>query len=204
MSIQGESTYAGLLCTFVRLTGCNLRCSYCDTVYAYTEGSDMTEDDVIESVRSAGVRLVEITGGEPLLQESSRSLAERLLNENYTVLIETNGSINVENIDRRAVVILDVKTPGSGMSNKMDLQNLERLKQTDEVKFVVTGREDYEWTKNIISAYALTGRCHILISPAYGILSPESLAVWMADDRLQARFNLQLHKYIFNPERRGV
>jgi 7-carboxy-7-deazaguanine synthase len=204
VSIQGESTYAGLLCTFVRLTGCNLRCSYCDTVYAYTDGSDMSEDDVVASVRSAGVNLVEITGGEPLLQEGSRSLAERLLNEDYTVLIETNGSISIENIDRRAVIILDVKTPGSGMSDSMDLQNLDRLKPSDELKFVVTGRTDYEWTKNIIKAYDLTRKCHILISPAYGILSPESLALWMADDRLQARLNLQLHKYIFDPERRGV
>ena len=164
----------------------------------------MTEDDVIERVRREGVKLVEITGGEPLLQESSRSLAESLLDEDYTVLIETNGSISIENIDRRAVVILDVKTPGSGVSDKMDLKNLDRLKQSDEVKFVVTGRQDYEWTKNIIRTYDLTDKCSVLISPAYSILSPESLAVWMTDDRLPARFNLQLHKYIFGPERRGV
>jgi len=204
VSIQGESTYAGLPCTFVRLTGCNLRCSYCDTIYAYTEGSDMTEDEVAEAVRRAGVRLVEVTGGEPLLQESSRSLAARLLDKGYGVLIETNGSIDISGIDDRAVIILDVKTPGSGMSGKMDLQNLGRLKRSDEVKFVITGRRDYEWVKDIIRTHDLAGRCNILVSPAFGILKAEDLAVWMTEDRLQARFNLQLHKYIFGPEKRGV
>lgn len=203
-SIQGESSYAGLPCVFVRLTGCNLRCSYCDTAYAYDKGMDMTEDAVIEKVVHAGVRLVEITGGEPLLQGEVYNVMKKLLDADYEVLVETNGSVSIADIDTRAVVILDVKTPGSGMSDKMDMENLKRIKQSDEVKFVITNRHDYDWSKKIIDKYDLTNKCHILISPAYGILKPDILAVWMIEDKLQARFNLQLHKYIFGPERRGV
>ncbi len=203
-SIQGESSYAGLPCVFVRLTGCNLRCSYCDTAYAYDKGMDMTEDAVIEKVMQAGVRLVEITGGEPLLQGEVYNFMKKLLDAGFKVLVETNGSVSIVDIDIRAVVILDVKTPGSGMSDKMDLENLKRIKQSDEVKFVITSRHDYDWSKKIIDKYNLANKCHILISPAYGILKPDNLAVWMIEDKLQARFNLQLHKYIFGPERRGV
>jgi 7-carboxy-7-deazaguanine synthase len=203
-SIQGESSYAGLPCVFVRLTGCNLRCSYCDTAYAYDNGMDMTEDAVIEKVMQAGVRLVEITGGEPLLQGEVHGFMKNLLDAGCKVLVETNGSVSIADIDTRAIVILDFKTPGSGMSDKMDLENLKRIKPSDEVKFVLTGRHDYDWSKKIICKYNLTNKCHILISPAYGILKPDNLAVWMMEDKLQARFNLQLHKYIFGPERRGV
>jgi 7-carboxy-7-deazaguanine synthase len=203
-SIQGESSYAGLPCLFVRLTGCNLRCSYCDTPYAYDKGMDMSEDAVIEKVVQAGVKLVEITGGEPLLQGEVYGLAKKLLDAGFEILVETNGSVGIADIDTRATVILDVKTPGSGMSDKMDLENLKRIKQSDEVKFVITSRHDYDWSKKIIDKYNLENKCHILLSPAYGILRPDILAVWMLGDKLQARFNLQLHKYIFGPERRGV
>ena len=203
-SIQGESSYAGLPCVFVRLTGCNLRCSYCDTAYAYDKGIDMNEDAVIEKVMQAGVGLVEITGGEPLLQGEVYSLIKKLLDAGCKVLVETNGSVSIADIDTGAVVILDVKTPGSGMSDKMDPENLKRIRQSDEVKFVITGRDDYDWSKKMIDKYNLANKCHILLSPAYGILKPDNLAVWMIDDKLQARFNLQLHKYIFGPERRGV
>ncbi|MDH5767936.1 MAG: radical SAM protein, partial [Nitrospirota bacterium] len=158
-SIQGESSYAGLPCIFIRMTGCNLRCSYCDTTYAYHEGRELSEDEIIGEVRRSGINLVEITGGEPLLQKEVYHLIKRLLDEGYKVLVETNGSINTKEIDRRAVVILDVKTPGSEMSDEMDLSNLYNLKSIDEVKFVVTSRVDYEWSKEIIYRYNLIDKC---------------------------------------------
>ncbi|MDI6890659.1 MAG: radical SAM protein [Thermodesulfovibrionales bacterium] len=198
-STQGESSYAGMPCIFIRLTGCNLRCSYCDTTYAYYEGRELSEDEIMSEVRRAGISLVEITGGEPLLQRDIYRLIKRLLDEGYKVLIETNGSISIKEIDRRAVVVLDIKTPGSGMSGEMDLSNLEDIKHDDEIKFVITSRTDYEWSKDIIYRYNLINKCHLLLSPAYGILPPEDLARWMLEDRLEARLNLQLHKYIFSP-----
>jgi 7-carboxy-7-deazaguanine synthase len=155
-------------------------------------------------VRDSGVKLVEITGGEPLLQEDVYPLIERLLDSAYTVLVETNGSMSIQEIDRRAVLILDIKTPGSGMSGEMDFSNLAHLKQTDEIKFVLTGRADYEWAKEIMSNYALGEKCHVLLSPAFGYLSPEQLAGWILEDRLDVRLNLQLHNYIFGPGRKGV
>jgi 7-carboxy-7-deazaguanine synthase len=203
-SIQGESSYAGVPCTLVRMTGCNLRCSYCDTQYAYTEGSELSEEDILREINRAGIRIVEITGGEPLLQREVYPLIEKLAETGHKVLVETNGSVNIKEIDGRAVVILDVKTPGSGMSEKMDLSNLDIVKQTDEVKFVITNGADYEWAKDLIHGYNLPDKCRILLSPAYGLLYPEDLARWMIEDRLQARLNLQLQKYIFGPERRGV
>ncbi len=203
-SIQGESSYTGMLCTFIRLTGCNLRCTYCDTQYAYYEGDEIPEEEIIRKVRNAGINLVEITGGEPLLQKDVYHLIERLIEDGYKVLVETNGSLNIKDIDKRAVVILDIKTPGSGMSEKMDLSNLKEIKPVDEVKFVITDRTDYEWSKKIIRKYKLSDKCHLLLSPAYGILSPEQLAQWMIEDKLKARMNLQIHKYIFDSERRGV
>jgi 7-carboxy-7-deazaguanine synthase len=203
-SIQGESSYAGLPCTFIRMTGCNLRCTYCDTAYAYSEGSELSEVDILRKVRHAGINLVEITGGEPLLQEEVYHLVDSLLSEGYMVLIETNGSQDIRNVDKRAVVILDIKTPGSGMHEKMDLSNLDAIKKTDEVKFVIAGRADYEWAKEIIMKYRLTDRCHILFSPAYGNLEPKELTAWIVADKLPVRLNLQMHKYIFGSEKRGV
>jgi len=203
-SIQGESSYAGLPCTFIRLTGCNLRCTYCDTTYAFAEGSERSAEEIMGVVRDSRVKLVEITGGEPLLQEDVYPLIERLLDGGYTVLVETNGSIGIRKIDKRAVVILDIKTPGSGMSGEMDFSTLVHLKQTDEIKFVLTGRADYEWAKTIMSRYALGDRCNVLFSPAFGNISPEQLAVWILEDRLDVRLNLQLHTYIFGPGRKGV
>jgi 7-carboxy-7-deazaguanine synthase len=155
-------------------------------------------------VRDSGVKLVEITGGEPLLQEDVYLLIAILLDSGYTVLVETNGSMSIRKIDKRAVVILDIKTPGSNMAGEMDYSNLAHLKQSDEIKFVLTGRTDYEWAKEIISRYALGERCHVLLSPAFGNLSPEQLAVWILEDRIDVRLNLQLHTYIFGPGRKGV
>jgi 7-carboxy-7-deazaguanine synthase len=204
-SIQGESTFAGLPCTFVRLSGCNLRCVYCDTRYSYEEGSEMKIGDVMHRVDSAGVRLVEITGGEPLLQgEETMSLIGKLLGKSYEVLVETNGSMNIQGIDERVTVILDMKTPDSGMSHKMDFSNLERVKNSDEVKFVLCSRNDYEWSKEIISRYGLEEKCRVLLSPAFGLLHPRDLASWILDDRLCVRLNIQIHKYIFHPGERMV
>jgi 7-carboxy-7-deazaguanine synthase len=203
-SIQGESSYAGMPCTFIRLTGCNLRCSYCDTAYAYYNGREISEDEIMSEVRRAGIDLVEITGGEPLLQKEVSPLIERLLDKGYTVLVETNGSQSIKEIDKRAIVILDIKTPGSDMSKEMDFSSLDFMKSSDEIKFVITSRGDYEWSKEIIQRYKLMEKCKLLFSPAFGILPPENLAKWIIGDKLKIRFNLQLHKYIFSSEQRGI
>jgi 7-carboxy-7-deazaguanine synthase len=203
-SIQGESSYAGRPCTFVRLMGCNLRCSYCDTTFAYDEGIELSEEDILRKIGRTGIGLVEITGGEPLVQREVYPFMKRLIEEGYEVLIETNGSLSIKEIDRRAVVILDIKTPGSGMSERMDYSNLDEIKKGDEVKFVITDRDDYEWTKDIIERFSLMNKSGLLLSPAFGILAPEDLAQWMIEDKLQACLNIQLHNYIFGPEKRRV
>jgi 7-carboxy-7-deazaguanine synthase len=208
-SIQGESAYAGLPCVFVRLSGCNLRCIYCDTVYARDDAGDeeiieMSIEEVIESAHSFGISLIEITGGEPLMQKETPVLVERLLHSGFTVLIETNGSISIKDLDERAIIIMDIKTPASGMFENMDLLNLKYLKAKDEVKFVITDRNDYEWAKNFIKDYRLTDKRSILFSPAYGMLLPSDLAEWIIHDRLTVRLNLQLHKYIYGPDARGI
>ena len=203
-SIQGESSYAGLPCVFVRMTGCNLRCSYCDTAYAYDEGAEMTEDAVLEEVRKHGLNLVEITGGEPLLQDGVVSLAGRLISLGYKVLIETNGTLDTGGVDDRAVIIMDVKTPGSGYQGSLRRENIDRLKKTDELKFVITGRADYEWSAAFIKEHRLAEKCAVLFAPEFGKLPPAELAGWIIEDRLQVRFNLQLHKYIYCPDRRAV
>ncbi|GER94358.1 radical SAM protein [Dissulfurispira thermophila] len=203
-SIQGESTYAGLPCVFVRMTGCNLRCVYCDTTYAYEEGMEMSENEIIERVKSYGIKLVEITGGEPLLQREVLLLMRKLLDNGFTVLLETNGSESIKDVDKRVTVIMDIKTPRSGMFEKMDLMNLKYIKSDDEIKFVVMDREDYEWVKSFIKDYSLLNKCRILMSPAYGALLPYDLSKWIVEDRLPVRLNLQLHKYIYGADERGV
>jgi len=203
-SIQGESTHAGRLCTFIRLTGCNLSCIYCDTTYAYDEGVEYSLDELMKEVAMKAVNLVEITGGEPLLQVESITLIRRLLDEGYEVLVETNGSIPIKDIDKRATVILDIKTPGSTMSEKMELDNLEHLKPKDEVKFVLNDRADYEWARSFMYEYALYDKCNVLMSPVFKVLDAEKLSSWIIEDRLDVRLNLQLHKYVFGPERRAV
>lgn len=200
-SIQGESTYAGLPCTFIRFSGCNLRCSYCDTQYAYYEGVELSEDEIINELSLVGVNLVEITGGEPLLQEGIHHLIERLLNDGHRVLVETNGTQSIKDIDPRAVIILDIKTPGSGMVSEMDFTNLDYLKPIDEVKFVITGRGDYEWAKDLIAEKRLTEKCTVLLSPVVEVLPAKNLVKWIIEDRLDVRLNLQIHKYIFYDEK---
>ncbi|RME68297.1 MAG: radical SAM protein [Nitrospirae bacterium] len=202
LSIQGESTHAGRPCFFIRFTGCNLRCSYCDTSYAWEEGNHYTVEALIEMAKATGVKLVEVTGGEPLLQEGAVALISALCDEGFEVLVETNGSRDISVVDRRATVVMDIKTPGSGMSEEMDLKNLSHLKPKDEVKFVITSEEDYLWAKAFVLEQDLQGP-RTLFSPAWGLLGPETLAGWLLRDKLDVRLNLQLHKYIFG-DRRGV
>ena len=204
-SIQGESTFAGLPCVFIRFTGCNLRCRYCDTTYAYTEGFTIKADDLIFRVKEMGPQLVELTGGEPLLQDGIGELTTSLLQQGLMVIVETNGTVPIRVLDPGAIVIMDVKTPGSGHSiDKNLIDNLENLKSCDEVKFVVTDQRDYKWSKTFIEKYDLIERCNVLISPAFGIVEPQKLAAWILEDNLPVRLNLQLHKYIWSPEQRGV
>ncbi len=203
-SIQGESSFAGLPFTIVRLTGCNLRCSYCDTHYAWTEGEQMSVGDVAQSVEELGMKHVLVTGGEPLLQPSSLELIERLLMEQHIVLVETNGSMDISALPEKAIAIMDIKCPGSGQSHMMDWNNLERLRPIDQVKFVLTDRRDYNWAAEICRK-SLIGSCkEILMSTAFGGLSPRELADWMLSDNLEVRLQLQLHKQIWPDELRGV
>ncbi len=203
-SIQGESTYAGLPCVFVRLTYCNLRCSYCDTEYSFYEGTDMTIDDILTEVKKYNCNLVEITGGEPLIQKESLNLMKRLCDEGFKVLLETSGSLSIENVDKRVTIIMDLKTPSSKMMKKNLYLNIDFLKPDDEVKFVIGNREDYEWAKEIINKYDLSNKCKVLMGCVFGELSNLELATWILEDHLPVRFQMQLHKYIWEPEKRGV
>jgi 7-carboxy-7-deazaguanine synthase len=186
------------------MTGCNLRCSYCDSAYAYEEGFEMSEDGVVADVLKFGLNLAEITGGEPLLQQETFPLVRRLLDSGLAVLVETNGTVSIADVDRRAIVIMDVKTPGSGMSEGLNTANFELLKKNDELKFVIGSGSDYEWAVHMMSKYGLAEKCPVLFSPAFNLLSPADLSVWIIRDRLPVRFNLQLHKYIYPGEQRGV
>jgi 7-carboxy-7-deazaguanine synthase len=203
-SIQGESTYTGRPCVFVRLTECNLRCRWCDTEYAFYEGDTLTVEQVLEQVRAYKCPLVEITGGEPLLQEDVYPLIQQLLTEGYEVLIETGGSLDVGRLDTRVVKILDLKAPGSGMDRFNNLDNLQHLDRKDQVKFVVADRRDYEWAKRMMAEHVLPERAQVLFSPVFGELHPRELAEWILADRLPARLQIQLHKYLWDPDQRGV
>lgn len=204
-SIQGESTKAGLPCVFVRLTYCNIRCVYCDTEYAFYEGVDKSIEEIIDEVKSFGCKLVEITGGEPLVQENVHVLMKELCDLGYEVLIETGGSLPIEIIDKRVKVIMDLKTPYSKMEKKNRYENIKFLKPTDEVKFVIGSREDYDWVKEMISKYDLINRVEqVLLSPVFDKVENIQLADWILQDKLKVRFQLQMHKYIWHPEARGV
>lgn len=204
-SIQGESTYTGLPCVFIRLTYCNLRCVYCDTEYAFHEGIDMTIREIISEAEKYDCRLVEITGGEPLVQENVHELMKELCDKGYEVMIETGGSLPIENIDKRVKIIMDLKTPYSGMEFKNRYENIKFLKSADEVKFVIGSREDYDWSKNKIEEYNLTSKVRqVLFSPVFDKIENIDLAGWILEDRLNVRFQLQMHKYIWHPETRGV
>ena len=209
-SIQGESTRAGLPCTFVRLTGCPLRCVWCDTAYAFHGGTRLTLDEVMREVEGKGCRLVEITGGEPLVQPGAALLARRLVDEGYTVLIETSGALDVGVLDPRVHKIMDLKCPGSGEERRNLWSNLDYLTHRDEVKFVVAGLEDFEWAKRVIRERQLDERVRagtlgaLLISPVWGMGGLEELAARILSSGLPVRFQTQLHKHIWGPDRAGV
>ena len=203
-SIQGESSRAGLPCVFVRLTYCNLRCSYCDTEYAFYEGSDFSIDEIVDRVKSYNCNLVEITGGEPLMQNECLDLMKILCDSGFDVMLETGGSLPINSIDPRVMIIMDFKCPSSGMMKKNLFANIKFLKKNDEVKFVIGNREDYEWSKKIISTYELDRKCAILFSVVFGALEPVTLVNWILEDKLDVRFQLQMHKIIWHPETKGV
>ena len=204
-SIQGESTRAGRPCVFVRLTACDLRCTWCDTAYAFHEGRKMSVDEVIAEVERHGCPLVEITGGEPLLQEDVYPLMDGLLARGRTVLLETGGHRPITRVPAGVYKIVDVKCPASGESDKNDWENLARLGPHDEVKFVVQDRADYEFAREVIARHDVAARAAaILMSPVHGVLDPRALSEWMLADHLPARLQLQLHKYIWSPTTRGV
>ena len=204
-SIQGESTYAGRPCVFVRLTACDLRCSWCDTPYAFVEGRKVSVDDLVREVERHDCPLVEITGGEPLLQEDVYPLMDCLLADGKTVLIETGGHLSVERIPAAVVKVMDIKCPGSGEADRADWKNLDRLRGQDQVKFVIRDRVDYEYARDVLRRHDLARRCAAtLFSPVHGVLDPKQLAMWVLDDGLPVRVQLQLHKYIWGSEARGV
>ena len=196
-SIQGESSRAGEPCVFVRMTGCGLRCTYCDTEYAFYEGEDRSINEIIEEVESFECKLVELTGGEPLEQEGVYALMDELLQKGYDLMIETGGHIDISRVDARVKRIVDLKTPSSGMMKRNRYENIAHLTKHDEVKFVIGSREDYEWAKQAIIQHDLLKRCEILFSPSHGELPNQALADWILEDRLPVRFQLQLHKYIW-------
>lgn len=204
-SIQGESTHAGLPCTFVRLAACDLRCVWCDTPYAFTGGTRMALEDVVAEVDRIGVPMVEITGGEPMLQPETPALMGRLLDRGYTVLLETGGHRPLDEVPPAVIKIVDVKCPGSGEAAKMHWPNLESLSPRDEVKFVIADRADFDFACQVVSNHHLASRAAaVLFSPVHGVLAPDELARWILEARVPARLQIQAHKYIWSPEARGV
>lgn len=203
-SIQGESSLNGLPCVFVRLTYCNLRCSYCDTEYAFYEGKDMTIEEIISEVEKYDCKLVEITGGEPLVQKKVHQLIQKLADKNYKLMLETGGSLPIAEVDKRVKIIMDLKTPSSNMEHKNLYDNIKYLKPTDEVKFVIGSREDYDWSKDIIKEFNIADKCTILMSPVFEKIENLDLVNWILTDKLNVRFQIQLHKYVWEPMTRGV
>jgi len=204
-SIQGESTHAGRPCVFVRLAACDLRCAWCDTPYAFTGGTKKAVDDIVREVEGFGARMVEITGGEPMLQREVTVLMQKLLDAGHEVLLETGGHIPLDDVPEAVVAIIDVKCPGSGESARMHWPNLEQLSPHDEVKFVIADRVDFEYACEVVRRYDLTARAAaVLYSPVHGALAPAELARWILAARLPVRLQLQQHKYIWSPETRGV
>jgi len=204
-SIQGESTFAGQPCVFVRLTACDLRCNWCDTPYAFHEGRKMSVDEVVADVEARGCPVVEVTGGEPLLQPDVYPLMQRLVDAGKTVLIETGGHRSIAAVPPQVIRIMDVKCPASGESARNDWSNLALLTERDEVKFVIADRVDYEFAREVVAREHLADRCGaVLFSPVHGVLDPKSLADWVLADRLRVRLQLQVHKYIWGADTRGV
>jgi 7-carboxy-7-deazaguanine synthase len=203
-SIQGETQYAGLLCTLVRTTGCDLRCGYCDSAFAFHGGRDMTPDEIVAEVDRLGAPLVLLTGGEPMLQREIPALAGRLLAAGYKVMIETSGAHPLDALPAEVFRVVDVKTPASGESARMRWELLSALRPCDAVKFVLCDEPDYQWAREVIQKHDLGRRTEVLLSPVHGRLDPQVLVTWMLRDRVPARLNLQLHKYVWDPEARRV
>jgi len=203
-SIQGEGSRAGRPCAFVRLTGCPLRCVWCDTAYAFHEGARRDEEELLAELRRLPSRLLCLTGGEPLAQPAAFPFVTRVLDDGWEVVVETSGHVPLGPLDPRAVAILDVKTPGSGESARMHWENLDRLRAKDEAKFVIDGRADYEWSRGVVLDRRLADRCSVLFSPVHGVLDPGTLGRWILADGLAVRLQVQLHKYLWPDAARGV
>jgi len=204
-SVQGESTHVGRPCVFVRLAACDLRCSWCDTPYAFTGGRKMSVDDVLADAAKFSARLIELTGGEPLLQKDAMVLMERLIAAGWEVLLETGGHLPIDDVPDDVVAIVDVKCPGSGEAGKMHWPNLEQLSPHDEVKFVIKDRADFDYAVEVIRRHDLPARAAaVLLSPVHGVLPPATLTEWLLESGVDARLQLQAHKYIWSPETRGV
>ena len=202
-SLQGESSYIGIPTIFIRLTGCPMRCSYCDTAYAFHDGKNMTIQDIFEEISQYKTKYVTVTGGEPLAQKPCWSLLSQLCDKGYNVSLETGGGISIEGIDKRAKIILDVKTPDSGESKNDNKTNISMIEKKDEIKFVISSKEDYEWAKGLIEEQHLIEKAPIIFSPAYENLSYKNLSEWILEDNLEVRFQVQLHKIIWG-EKKGV
>lgn len=203
-SVQGEGTRAGVRCVFVRLTGCHLRCTWCDTEYAFYEGDWQSLEQILETVRDYQCHTVQVTGGEPLLQPAVYPLMQRLCDAGHEVLLETSGAILVDQVDPRVIKVLDLKCPGSGEVDRNDFANLDLLTSRDEVKFVIADDTDYLWARDIVRRYDLTQRCTVLFAPVHGKLDLRAMTERLIADQLDVRVNIQLHKLIWDPETRGV
>ena len=205
-SIQGESTFAGFPCIFIRMTGCNLRCTYCDTTYAYDQGDDIPLDSILTTVKKFDCSLIEVTGGEPLIQDETPDLISALIENGYTVLLETNGSQDISTVDTRCTRIVDIKCPSSGMDNKNYWKNLDYITPNDQLKFVIAHRQDYLYAKKVLDKPAIKGRKKLLInfSPVFNEIDLKDLAGWMLADNLPVRLQIQLHKYIWGEHTKGV
>lgn len=203
-SIQGEGDRAGWPCIFIRLSFCNLRCSWCDSEYTFYEGTDQTIEQVLDTISGYPCKLVEVTGGEPLVQEESLPLMKALCDAGYEVMLETSGSLDISAVDPRVRRIMDLKCPGSGMASRNRMENLKELRDTDELKFVIQDRLDYEWAKDLVLSQSLADTCPVLFSPVWGSIEFADLAEWILDDGLPVRMQLQIHKFIWDPQARGV
>lgn len=203
-SVQGESTHAGRPCTFVRLAGCNLRCTWCDSEFTFTGGEHRSIDEVVAEVVSLGLGLVEVTGGEPLAQRQAIPLIARLQAEGLEVLVETSGSVDISTVPQGTRIIMDLKPPDSGEAESNLWSNLDHLRPGDEIKFVLASRRDYDWSRDVVREHALIGRFAVLFSPVHGALDPADISDWLVEDRLDVRLQLQLHKVIWPPDARGV
>ena len=203
-SVQGESTHAGRPCIFIRLTYCNLRCSYCDTEYAFYDGKDMEITDIMSEIKRWDCNLVEVTGGEPLFQDECIDLLNELVNSNYEVMLETGGSLSISDVPKIVVKIVDFKCPSSGMVKKNLWSIVDDLQAHDEVKFVIGNREDFDWAKDRITEYSLDKICTLLFSPTFGEINPQQIIEWILAENLPVRMQMQMHKMIWSPEEKGV